>query len=113
MNDKYNIAKYGGVVPMTRAKCDQWFEVMKCYSPGDGITIDDMNHSTKLYEACAAEFYPTPQQIAAFKPLLNEFMVEFAKLPADVQAKYTKEETEWFKTGKSMCESPDHLKSLE
>ena len=56
---------------------------------------------------------PTPQQIAAFKPLMNEFMVEFSKLPADVQAKYTKEETEWAKTGKPMTESPDHLKSLE
>jgi hypothetical protein len=27
---------------------------------------------------------PTPQQIAAFKPLMDEMMVEFAKLPADV-----------------------------
>jgi len=83
MNDKYSIAKYGGVVPMTRANCDQWFEVMKCYSPGDGITKDDMNHGCKLYEACFAAA-PTAEQIAAFKPLMNEFMVEFEKLPADV-----------------------------
>jgi len=110
MNDQYNKAKYGGNVPMSRAKCDQWFNVMKCYSPGDGITIDDMNHSTKLYEACAAEF---AEQVACFKPLLDAFMVEFAKLPANVQAKYNKEEMDWMASGKPMNQSPDHIKSLQ
>jgi hypothetical protein len=44
-----------------------------------------MDHTAKLYEACfAASAAPTAEQIAAFKPLLNEFMAEFAKLPADV-----------------------------
>ena len=56
---------------------------------------------------------PTPQQIAAFKPLLDEWMVEFAKLPAEVQAKYNASETEWAATGKPMNEAPDHLKALE
>ena len=56
---------------------------------------------------------PTPEQIAAFKVLLDKWMVEFAKLPADVQAKYNAEETEFAATGKPMTESPDHIRGLE
>ena len=56
---------------------------------------------------------PTPEQIAAFKPLLDEWMVDFMKLPAEVQEKYNNAETEWAATGKPMTEAPDHLKGIE
>ena len=56
---------------------------------------------------------PTPEQIAAFKPLLDEWMAEFMKLPADVQEKYNKSEADWAATGKPMTEAPDHLKGIE
>ena len=56
---------------------------------------------------------PTPEQIAAFKTLLDKYMVEFAKLPEDIQAKYNEAEAEFVATGKPMTESPDHIRSLE
>jgi len=87
---------------------------MKKYSAGDGVTVADIEHTMKLYEACfSMECEPTPAQICAFKPLLTAWMKEFEKLPADVQAKYNNVEKEWAATGKPMTESPDHLKGLE
>jgi hypothetical protein len=107
------MAKYGGGVPTSRAQSDKWFDVMKCYSPGDGITKADLEHSTKLYEACFHEEAAIAEQAVAFKPLLDAYMVEFAKLPANVQAKYNKQEMDWMATGKPMNQSPDHLKGLQ
>ena len=49
------MAKYGATVPSTPEHLAEWWNVIKTYSPGDGVTIDDMNFTTKLYAACFAE----------------------------------------------------------
>jgi len=49
---EYLVATYGGDVPTTKEVSDKWYNVMKCFSPGDGISTADLAHAMKLYEAC-------------------------------------------------------------
>ena len=49
---EYMKAKYGGDVPFTKEISDKWYNIMKWFTPGDGIALADIKHSMKLYEIC-------------------------------------------------------------
>ena len=53
--DEATVAKYGATVPSTPENLAEWWTVIKSFSPGEGVTADDMNLTTKLYAACFAE----------------------------------------------------------
>jgi hypothetical protein len=50
--NEYMVAKYGGDVPVTAETSGKWYNIMKCYSPGDGVSTADIALSMKMYEAC-------------------------------------------------------------